>query len=140
MEDIIKNITIEIKETQEDFIYKTIYPYCEEIAEQKLNKKRLEKLLLLGMEKEKELEQTTNEKSITKWLIDNVFRNEKYYMPQDNATMEDMLWDLMIVIASLHNEYYKVVNGEYYDYMFHWVNKMNCGSIDDNIFKNKENN
>jgi hypothetical protein len=80
-----------------------------------------------------------NEKEITKWLIDNVFRNEKYYMLHDEETLEDMIWDLMVIIASLHNEYYKAVNGEYYDYMFHWVNKMNCGSIDDDIFKRKDN-
>lgn len=77
-----------------------------------------------------------NEIEITKWLIENVFMNEKYYMIHDEDTLNDMIWDLMIIIASLHNEYYKAVNGEYYDYMFHWVNKMNCGSIEDDIFKN----
>lgn len=76
-----------------------------------------------------------SEKEITKWLIDNVFRNEEYYMLHDEETLNDMIWNLMEIIASLHNEYYKEVNGKYYDYMFHWVNKMNCGSIIDNIFK-----
>ena len=78
-----------------------------------------------------------NEKEITKWLIDNVFRNEKYYMLHDEDTLNDMIWNLMEIIASLHNEYYKTVNGEYYDYMFHWVNKTTGGSIDDDIFKCK---
>ena len=53
----------------------------------------------------------------------------------DEETFWNMIWDLMIIIASLHNEYYKEVNGKYYDYMFHWVNKMNAGSIEDDIFK-----
>ena len=72
---------------------------------------------------------------VTEYLIENVFRNDKYYMLHDEETLHDMIWDLMIIIASLHNEYYKLATGKYYDYMFHWVNKMNAGSIDDDLFK-----
>lgn len=78
------------------------------------------------------------EKEITKYLYDNVFRNEKFYMLHDEETLYDMIWYLMEIIASLHNEYYKVVNGVYYDYWFHWVNKMNGGEIIDDLFKEKE--
>lgn len=85
--------------------------------------------------KRRKLKKILHEKYITKYLIDNVFRNEKYYMLHDEETLNDMIWDLMEIIASLHNEYYKAVHGKYYDYMFHWVNKMNCGSIIDDIFK-----
>lgn len=56
MQDIFNKIKIEFEETKEDFIYKTIYPYCEEIIEQKLSKERLRKLLLLGLDAERELE------------------------------------------------------------------------------------
>lgn len=75
------------------------------------------------------------EKLITEWLIDNVFRNEKYYELHDEETLHDLIWNLLEIIASLHNEYYKAIHGQYYDYMFHWVNKMNAGSIIDDIFK-----
>ena len=75
------------------------------------------------------------EKLITRWLIDNVFRNNDYYTLHDEETLHDLIWNLLEIIASLHNEYYKSIHGGYYDYMFHWVNKMNCGSIIDNIFK-----
>lgn len=78
-----------------------------------------------------------NEKEITKWLVDNVFRNKEYYQLHDEEILYDMIWDLMEIIASLHNEYYKAVNGKYYDYMFHWVNKINGCGIDDDIFKSK---
>lgn len=60
MQEIIKKVAIEIEETKEEFIYKAIYPYCEEIAEQKLSKERLKKLLLLGLEKERELKNNGN--------------------------------------------------------------------------------
>lgn len=78
-----------------------------------------------------------NEKEITGWLIDNIYRNEKLMF---NAIRDesDIMWYLLEIIASLHNEYYKAVNGKYYDYMYHWVNKITGGSIDDNIFKNKD--
>lgn len=56
MEDIIKDIIIEFEETKDYFIYRTTYPYTQHITEQKLSKERLKKLILLGLEKEKEIE------------------------------------------------------------------------------------
>lgn len=87
--------------------------------------------------KRRKLKKILHEKYITKYLIDNVFRNEEYYYPLPEEA-EELIWNLMEIIASLHNEYYKAINGEYYDYMFHWVNKMNCGSIIDDIFKKEK--
>lgn len=75
------------------------------------------------------------EKLITRWLIENVFRNNDYYTLHDEETTNELLCNLMEIIASLHNEYYKAIHGQYYDYMFHWVNKMNAGTIIDDIFK-----
>ena len=42
--------------------------------------------------------------------------------------------DLCYIIASLHNMLYKEVTGEYYDYMFHWANKVGAWVYDD-LFK-----
>lgn len=42
--------------------------------------------------------------------------------------------DLIEVIASLHNMLYKAVTGQYYDYMFHWANKVGSWVYDD-MFK-----
>ena len=65
---------------------------------------------------------------ITRDLIENYFRNEDIIYPDMNVDeMEDIILDLLEVIASLHNELYKVVTGSYYDYMFHWVNKVTGG-------------
>ena len=77
------------------------------------------------------------EKLITEWLIDNVFRNDKI-MFDSIRDDSNILWDLLEIIASLHNEYYKLATGQYYDYMFHWVNKTTGGSIVDDIFKEFE--
>lgn len=51
----ITEIILEFEETREDFIFKTIYPYCLHITEQRMSKERLKKLLLLGLEKEREI-------------------------------------------------------------------------------------
>lgn len=34
--------------------------------------------------------------------------------------------DLLQVISYLHNELYKAITGDYYDYMWHWTNKCGC--------------
>ena len=68
---------------------------------------------------------------ITNSLIKNIFRNEEVIYSaihrDDMIDMECLVDDLIEVIASLHNELYKVVTGNYYDYMFHWVNKVTGG-------------
>ena len=50
----------------------------------------------------------------------------------------DTVYNLINIIASLHNELYKEVTGKYYDYMFHWANLGYGGSPDDSMFKDKE--
>lgn len=55
MNEVMKDIILEFEETKEEFIFKTIYPYCLHITEQKMSKERLKKLLLLGLEKEREI-------------------------------------------------------------------------------------
>lgn len=68
---------------------------------------------------------------ITRSLIENYFRNDEvifsgvYYDTVEE--MEELVDELLEIIASLHNELYKVVTGNYYDYMFHWVNKVTGG-------------
>lgn len=55
MNEYFTTIQVQVTETHEDFIYETILPYCEEVTQRKLNKAELRRLLLLGMQKDKEL-------------------------------------------------------------------------------------
>ena len=68
---------------------------------------------------------------ITSSLIENYFRNTDVIFSGVHydtvEEMEELVDDLLEIIASLHNELYKVVTGNYYDYMFHWVNKVTGG-------------
>lgn len=61
------------------------------------------------------------------------FRNEVLdCFERDNiGTVEELL----DIIASLHNELYKQITGEYYDYMFHWSNKGGYDGLIDNLYK-----
>lgn len=76
--------------------------------------------------------------NITVWIKENVMRNSKI-MFIDTVRGDDDYYDvdLIEVIASLHNMLYKEVTGEYYDYMFHWANKVGSWVYDD-MFKPEE--
>lgn len=76
--------------------------------------------------------------NITIWIKENVMRNNKI-MFEETIRGDDGYQDidLIEVIASLHNMLYKEVTGEYYDYMFHWANKVGSWVYDD-IFKPEE--
>jgi len=69
--------------------------------------------------------------NITQELIESYFRNPEVIFSgthlEDTDEAEDLIDELLECIASLHNELYKVVTGHYYDYMFHWVNKVTGG-------------
>ena len=75
---------------------------------------------------------------ITLWIKNNIMRNNKVMFDdaiRGNDGYQDI--DLIEVIASLHNMLYKEVTGEYYDYMFHWANKVGSWVYDD-MFKRED--
>lgn len=80
---------------------------------------------------------------ITCWIKDHIMRNSDIMHNYDvrNITFESdkelLDIDLIDIIASLHNMLYKEVTGEYYDYMFHWANKVGSWVYED-MFKPEE--
>ncbi len=94
----------------------------------------------LEKESERDEEHMSKEKldDITCWIKENVMRNNKI-MFEETIRGDDGYQDidLIEVIASLHNMLYKEVTGEYYDYMFHWANKVGSWVYDD-MFKPEE--
>lgn len=73
--------------------------------------------------------------NITEYIKDRVMRSGIVY----EANEENIIY-LIDVIASLHNELYKEVTGDYYDYMFHWTNKCGYNGVIDGLFKTEVNN
>lgn len=55
MDEYFTTIQVKLTETYEDFVYDTILPYCEEVTQLKINKEELKRILLLGIQKDKEL-------------------------------------------------------------------------------------
>ena len=69
--------------------------------------------------------------ALTSELIDDVIQNTNYVFDLG----AEYNFELLEIIASLHNILYKEVTGEYYDYMFHWYNKVAGGSLEDGLYK-----
>lgn len=75
--------------------------------------------------------------ALTSWLIENIFRNpdimfDDYFWNQE-IELYGATFDMLDIIASLHNLLYKAVTGQNYNYMFHWCNKIGSDCID-NVF------
>lgn len=45
---VVEEMAISIRETQEDFILDTIFPYCQETLQRKINKAELKQIILRG--------------------------------------------------------------------------------------------
>lgn len=69
---------------------------------------------------------------ITDWLKWHIFRNRDVMFAEDCETEKgDQYYDLIDIIASLHNLLCEAIEGERYDYMFHWANKIGSDCSDD---------
>ncbi len=70
--------------------------------------------------------------NITSWLKWHIFRNTDVMFAEDTETEKgDRYYDLIDIIASLHNLLCEAVTGDRYDYMFHWANKIGSDCSDD---------
>lgn len=49
--NIVEEIVMQVKENEEEFIFETILPYCENILQIKINKEELKQILLNSMQK-----------------------------------------------------------------------------------------
>lgn len=76
--------------------------------------------------------------AITEYLKENVWRNHDimFAMNTDNVSdIDESFWKLLDIVTSMHNELYKEVTGDYYDYAFHWTNKIGACEPDDDLFE-----
>ena len=79
--------------------------------------------------------------AITTYMREKVWRNDDLmfaYTSSNEEEVFDMFSKLLDISASLHNELYKEVTGEYYDYAFHWANKIGACEPEDDLFKDIE--
>lgn len=79
--------------------------------------------------------------AITEYLKENVWRNHNmmFVMNTDDVSdIDESFWKLIDIVTSLHNELYKEVKGDYYNYAFHWTNKIGACEPNDDLFEDME--
>lgn len=79
---MVEEIAMQAKENQEEFIFQTIQPYCENIIEQRISKKELELALLQYFNKPKLIKEwlsTFNTESATECFTAVQQLKEKIY-------------------------------------------------------------
>lgn len=68
--DCYLKVEKEIRETEEEFVYQLISPYCETVVEKKLSKRELKNILRKGMKVESSANKIIAEvESQEKWLL-----------------------------------------------------------------------
>lgn len=68
--DCILKVKKEVQETEEEFVYQLISPYCETVVEKKLSKEDLKRILTKGMQAEQKANEIIAEiESQEKWLL-----------------------------------------------------------------------
>lgn len=121
----------------EDFLYE-LYKYLG-YSEERINeiiknreKHKEERFKLLYKEYiDNEYKQTQEYKDKCKNLKDITSHIIEFIRNDDNKSA-----DAIDIITSLHNELYKEITGEYYDYMWHWTNKQGY-MCNDELYKKR---
>lgn len=67
---VVEEMAVRIRETEEDFILDTIFPYCQETLQRKINKAELKQIVLRGSRpKGKWIDFNWNDGDICRWGI-----------------------------------------------------------------------
>lgn len=66
MTKVVEKITMQVEENQEEFIFETIYPYCENILQMKINKEELKQILLNSKRKQQPCEDCISREDVLK--------------------------------------------------------------------------
>lgn len=76
---------------------------------------------------------------ITQWLKYNIFMNNHImWGDYPDVQVNGQYYDLVDIIASLHNMLCEAITGEPYDYMWHWANKIGSWTEDNAFDLDKE--
>lgn len=87
--EMVKEIAMQAKENQEEFIFETILPYCENILQIKINKEELKQILLNGIQKQQPCEDAISREEVRNIITKD---NEMYgYSDRTHDLMEKIL-------------------------------------------------
>ena len=79
---MVEEIAMQAKENQEEFVFETIQPYCENILQMKINKEELKQILLNGIKK-----QQTSEDCISREALDDAISELTYWHFENDRLM-----------------------------------------------------
>lgn len=72
-------------------------------------------------------------KIIREFIIDKIIREPDMFIKCLDIDVTEQI-DLIDVITGLYNMLHKSVTGEYYDYMWHWANKIGFWCDDNRLY------
>lgn len=101
---VVGKIAMQAKENQEEFIFETIRPYCENILQIKINKEELKQILLNGVQKTSWIPTSEPPKETGEYLVTIRWRNHygddyKYSVVKRKYYADVKTWDDSLVIA-----------------------------------------
>ncbi len=84
MTKVVEEIATQAKENQEEFIFETIHPYCENILQMKINKEELKRIILRGVRpKGKWIKIQSGDKDFPESIVCSRCENENSHLDFD---------------------------------------------------------
>ena len=74
--------------------------------------------------------------NITDYIVWNIARNRDFMYHDykfDKEKLDDYIDELIAMVFSLHDLLYNEINGDRYNYMWHWTNKIGINYYDDKM-------
>ena len=89
----VEKIAMQAKENQEEYIFETIQPYCENILQIKINKEELKRIILNGVQKQQPCEDCISREAtidaLWKALYEYENKTEKQFIDSDELDIAD---------------------------------------------------
>ena len=91
---MVEEIAMKAIENQEEFIFETIRPYCENVLQMKINKEELKQILLNSMQKREPCEDCISREAVDNYIVKLM---SGYLYDEERARLEDLtayIWEL----------------------------------------------
>ena len=85
---VVEEMSVRIRETEEDFILDTIFPYCQETLQRKINKAELKQIILRGSRpKGKWIKIQSGDKDFPESIVCSRCKNENSHLDFDEHSV-----------------------------------------------------
>jgi predicted RNA-binding Zn-ribbon protein involved in translation (DUF1610 family) len=91
MTKVVEDITMQAQENQEEFIFETINPYCENVLRMKISKEELKQILLNGIQKQQPCDDCISRKALINELKLGYFNKDLQEGKNDPCVIDAMI-------------------------------------------------